>query len=66
MLGNLPKSKALLVIGDHGIEEYSQFFVVFERLIALKVRAREFLYSSVLYNVCRRLGCVFGFVVPNV
>jgi hypothetical protein len=37
MLGNLPKRKALLEIGDHGIENYFQFFVVFERLIAMKV-----------------------------
>jgi hypothetical protein len=43
MLGNLPKRKALLVIGDHEIKGTLNFFVVFERLIARKVTAREFL-----------------------
>ena len=66
MLGNLQKRKALLVIEDHGIVEYSQFFVVFERLLAMKVRAREFLQSGALYNIWSRLCCAFGFVVPDV
>jgi hypothetical protein len=43
MHGILPKRKALLAVGYHGIEKYSQLFVVFERIIAMKVRAREFI-----------------------